>query len=81
ALAGIHMSPIPAMTYEPHLFHEKTLTSVEANTRADGNELLAIAAAIAVHSRRTRFDFADANRALALLKHDGVDGTAILMIG
>ncbi|HWE27555.1 MAG TPA: zinc-dependent alcohol dehydrogenase family protein [Polyangia bacterium] len=81
ALAGIHMSPIPAMTYEPHLFHEKTLTSVEANTRADGNELLAIAAAIAVHSRRTRFDFADANRALALLKHDGIDGTAILMIG
>ncbi|MGZ3441890.1 MAG: hypothetical protein ACXVDD_20360 [Polyangia bacterium] len=81
ALAGIHMSPVPAMTYEEHLFHEKTLTSVEANTRADGEALLAIAAAIPIRPRRRLFELADANLALATLAHDGIDGTGILVVG
>ena len=80
SLAGIHMSPIPEMTYEPHLFHEKTLTSVEANTRRDGEELLRIAATIPIRPRRQRFPLADANRALATLKHDGIDGTGVLVV-
>lgn len=80
ALAGIYMSPVPEMSYEPHLFHEKTLTSVEANTRADGEELLAEAARIPLEPRRQRFDFADANRALQTLKHDGIDGTGVLVL-
>jgi propanol-preferring alcohol dehydrogenase len=81
ALAGIHLSPIPELTYEPHLFHEKSVTSVEANTRADGVALLAAAAAIPIRPRRQSFAFEDAQRALALLAHDGVDGTALLHIG
>lgn len=80
SLAGIHMSPIPEMSYEPHLFHEKTLTSVEANTRRDGEELLRIAATIPIRPRRQRFVLADANRALATLKHDGIDGTGVLVV-
>ena len=80
ALAGIHMSTVPAMSYDEHLFHEKTLTSVEANTRADGEALLAIAAAIPIRPRRVLFDLADANRALATLKHDGIDGTGVLVV-
>lgn len=80
ALAGIHMSPIPAMDYEPHLFHEKNLTSVEANTRRDGEELFAIAAAIPIRPRRRDFAFADANQALLTLARDGIDGTGILIV-
>ena len=80
SLAGIHMSPVPEMTYEPHLFHEKTLTSVEANTRKDGEELLAIAAAIPIRPRRRLFPLAEANQALALLAHDGIDGTGVLVV-
>jgi len=80
ALAGIHLSPVPSLTYEEHLFHEKTITSVEANTRKDGEELLAIAAAIPIRARRRTFAFAQANEALATLAHDGIDGTAILAI-
>ena len=80
ALAGIHMSTVPAMSYDEHLFHEKTLTSVEANTRADGEALLALAAAVPIRPRRVLFDLADANRALATLKHDGIDGTGILVV-
>ena len=42
ALAGIYMTPVPALDYEECLFHEKSLRSVEANTRADGEPLLTL---------------------------------------
>ena len=80
ALAGIHMSEIPAMAYEPHLFWEKRLTSVTANTRRDGEALLAVAAAIPIRPRLHPYPLADANRALGDLAGDRVDGTAVLMI-
>jgi propanol-preferring alcohol dehydrogenase len=80
ALAGIHMSDVPAMAYEPHLFWEKTLQSVTANTRRDSEALLAEAAAIPVRPRVTRYVLADANRALQALAADRVTGTAVLML-
>jgi propanol-preferring alcohol dehydrogenase len=81
ALAGIHMSDVPAMAYEPHLFWEKTLQSVTANTRRDGEALLAEASAVPVKPRVTRYPLADANRALQALAGDRVAGTAVLMLG
>jgi propanol-preferring alcohol dehydrogenase len=81
ALAGIHMSDVPAMAYEPHLFWEKTLQSVTANTRTDGEALLAEAAAIPVKPRVTRYPLAEANRVLQALAGDRVTGTAVLMLG
>src|SRR5207248_6292769 len=44
SIAGIHLSGIPVLDYQRHLFEERTLTSVTANTRADGHEFLALAA-------------------------------------
>ena len=41
ALAGIYMTPIPALDYQRHLFYERDIRSVTSNTRADGRELLA----------------------------------------
>lgn len=81
ALAGIHMSPIPAMEYEPCLFHEKILRSVEANTRADGVELLAEAAAAGIRPRVTTFPLAEANEALVRLADDRIDGSGVLVVG
>jgi propanol-preferring alcohol dehydrogenase len=80
ALAGIHMTDVPAMTYEPHLFWEKALQSVTANTRADGEALLAEAAAIPIQPRIRRYALAEANRALQDLDGDRVEGTAVLMV-
>jgi alcohol dehydrogenase, propanol-preferring len=80
ALAGIHMSDVPAMAYEPHLFWEKTVRSVTANTRDDGLALLAEAVAIPLRPRVTRYPLADANRALQAVDADRVDGTAVLMM-
>ena len=81
ALAGIHMTDLPAMTYEPHLFWEKTLQSVTANARADGEALLAEAAAIPIRPRVTRYALKDANRALLDIKSSDVEASAVLMIG
>ena len=80
ATAGIHMSPIPEMEYEACLFHEKTLQSVEANTREDGRGLLREAAEIPVRPRVTEFPLEEANEALVRLKQDGIDGSAVLRV-
>jgi propanol-preferring alcohol dehydrogenase len=78
-LAGIHMSTIPAMEYEPHLFHEKTLRSVEANTRRDGEELLREAAEIPIRPAVVPYPLDAANDALAALKADRLVGTGVLL--
>ena len=80
ALAGIHMTDVPVMSYEPHLFWEKTLQSVTANTREDGEALLREAAVIPIRPHVRRYALADANRALADVAGDRVQGTAVLMV-
>jgi len=79
AIAGIHLTDVPALSYADHLFQEKTLTSVTANTRADGEALLAEAAAIGLKPRVTPFPLVQANEALAALAEDRVSGTAVLV--
>ncbi len=79
ALAGIYMTPVPAMEYGECLFHEKRLTSVEANTRADGVDLLREAAEIPIRPAVTPFSLEDANAALVRLKEDRIDGTGVLV--
>lgn len=80
ALAGIHVSAIPALDYQRHLFYERTLRSVTANTRQDGIELLRIAAAIPIRPHTVPFPLAQANEALRQLKHDGFEGAAVLRV-
>src|SRR3712207_8635954 len=38
AVAGIHLTDIPVLRYQDHLFQERQLRSVTANTRADGED-------------------------------------------
>jgi propanol-preferring alcohol dehydrogenase len=80
AVAGIHLSDIPTLDYQRHLFRERTLTSVTANTRADGEELLRLAAAVGVRARVTTYPFDEADRALADLAHGDVTGAAVLSL-
>ncbi|HYO17875.1 MAG TPA: zinc-dependent alcohol dehydrogenase family protein, partial [Dermatophilaceae bacterium] len=67
AVAGIHLSDIPALNYQRHAFHERTLTSVESNTRRDGEEFLTLAARLGVRAHTTQYAFSDAPTALAYL--------------
>jgi propanol-preferring alcohol dehydrogenase len=81
ALAGIYMSEIPALDYEKHLFYEKNVHSVTANTRDDGRALLAEAARIPIRPHTTTYPLSDANRALQDLKADRLSGTGVLIVG
>jgi propanol-preferring alcohol dehydrogenase len=78
AVAGIHLTDIPRLDYQHHLFRERTLTSVTANTRADGEELLRLASALGVraHTRAVPFDGADV--ALEEVAAGDVSGAAVL---
>ena len=79
AIAGIHLSDIPALNYQDHLFEERTLQSVTANTRKDGEEFLRRAAEIPVQVTTTRYRLDQADIALRDLAHDRVNGAAVLV--
>jgi alcohol dehydrogenase, propanol-preferring len=80
AVAGIYLSPIPPLDYDRHLFNEKELRSVTANTRADGEEFLKLAGEIPIRTHTIAMNLEDANRALNMLKHDELKGAAVLRI-
>jgi len=79
AIAGIHLSDIPVLDYQRHLFNERTLRSVTANTRGDGHAFLERAADIGIQVTTTPYPFDRADRALVDLAHDDVNGAAVLV--
>ena len=81
SVAGIHLSDIPTLDYQEHLFRERTLTSVTSNTRADGEELLRLAPRLGVTATVTPYPFDRADEALDALMADRVHGAAVLRIG
>lgn len=78
AVAGIHLTDIPGLDYARHLFQERSLRSVTANTRQDGLDFLEAAARIPIRVTTDLRPFAQADRALADLAHDRVSGAAVL---
>ncbi len=79
AIAGIYLSDIPVLNYQDHLFEERTLQSVTANTRQDGEAFLAEAARIHVRVAATPYPMDRADSALSDLSGDRVNGAAVLV--
>ncbi len=80
AMAGIYMSPIPALDYTQHLFFERDVRSVTSNTRQDGEDLLREAARIPIRPEVQSYPFEQVNRALQDLKNDRINGTGLVQI-
>jgi propanol-preferring alcohol dehydrogenase len=80
AVAGIHLTDVPELSYERHLFEERTLTSVTANTRRDGIELLDLAERAGLRIVTTPYPFEAADRALGDLAADRVNGAAVIRV-
>ena len=78
ACGGIHMSDIPSMVYEDAIFHEKNLTTVESNTRRDGEEFLTLASRLNIKPHVTAYPFEKADEALRRLKKGDVTGAYVL---
>lgn len=77
--AGIHMSDIPSFPYEL-LWGERVLRSVANLTRRDGEEFLALAPQIPIHTQVEPFPLTAANEALAALRSGKIQGAAVLVI-
>ena len=75
--AGIHMSEIPAFSYDL-LWEERMVRSVANLTRQDGDEFLEIAPRVPVRSKVEVFPLAEANQALERLRSGQIEGAAVL---
>ena len=78
AVAGIWLSDIPRLDYADELFQERQLRSVTANTRADGEQFLRLAATYGIRATTTAYPMAEADRALADLAAGRFSGAAVL---
>nr|BFE33018.1 zinc-binding alcohol dehydrogenase family protein [Actinomadura rugatobispora] len=79
AIAGIHLTDVPGLDYERHLFQERQVRSVTANTRADGEEFLRLAARLPVTATTHVYDLDAADRALRDLDAGAFTGAAVLV--
>jgi len=79
AIAGIHLSDIPPLNYQDHLFQEREIRSVTANTRDDAREFLDFAGRHRLSVSTMRYDLEDAQQALDDLRADRVTGAAVLV--
>jgi len=75
--AGIHMSDIPSFPYGL-LWGERVVRSVANLTRADGDELLALAPEVPVETHVETVPLLQANEALARLRAGDVRGALVL---
>src|SRR2546430_357903 len=78
SIAGIYLSDIPTLNYQRHLFQERALLSVTANTREDGRQFLDLAARHPLEVATTAYPFTEAVSALRDLAADRVNGAAVL---
>ncbi len=79
AVAGIHLSDIPRLNYQEHLFQERTLRSVTSNTRADGEEFLRLADRLNLKVTTTPYPLTEAPHALEDLAAGRVRGAGVLI--
>ncbi len=77
--AGIHMSEIPAFSYDL-LWEERVVRSVANLTREDGREFMALAPQVPVRTEVEAFPLPAANEALARLRSGAVNGAVALSI-
>lgn len=77
-LGGIHMSPIPEMPYGL-LWGERIVRSVANLTRQDAIDFLALAPRVPVETHTTAMPLAEANEALARLRHGDLVGALVLV--
>lgn len=81
AVAGIHLSEVPALNYDRDLFHERDLRSVTANTRLDGEELFRLTARLPITAHTTVVPFDQIDQALSNLAHGRSSGSLVATLG
>lgn len=79
AIAGIHLSDVPVLNYQRHLFYERQIRSVTSNTRADARAFLDFAARHRIEVTTPEYPLGEADRALTDLAEGRISGAAVLL--
>lgn len=79
AIAGIHLSDIPVLNYQRHLFQERQIRSVTSNTRADARAFLDFAGRHRIEVTTPEYPLEQADRALIDLAEGRIAGAAVLL--
>lgn len=80
SIAGIHLSDIPALDYQRHLFQERQLRSVTSNTRADAQAFLHFAEQHHLQVTSPAYPLDRADEALNDLSAGRIAGAAVLIV-
>ncbi|HEU4359944.1 MAG TPA: alcohol dehydrogenase, partial [Mycobacterium sp.] len=80
AIAGIHLTDIPALNYQRHLFSERQIRSVTSNTRADARAFLTFAGQHHIEVTTPEYPLGQADRALSDLSAGRIAGAAVLLV-
>jgi propanol-preferring alcohol dehydrogenase len=79
AINAIHLDRIPQFDYDRLLWGERQIRSVANMTRQDARDFLRLAAELKLSPKVTVFPLDRANDALATLKKDQIDGSAVII--
>ncbi|RRQ27181.1 zinc-binding alcohol dehydrogenase family protein [Rhodococcus sp. Eu-32] len=79
-LAGIHMSDVPPLNYDRHLFHEKHLRSIESNTRTDARSFLERCKDTHLRLETVEYGLDQVPTALRDLSHGRFAGAAVVVM-
>ena len=80
AIAGIHLSDIPELSYQRHLFGERQVRSVTSNTREDAREFLGFAGSHRLRVTTPQYPMSRAADALDDLRAGRIAGAAVLVV-
>lgn len=79
AINAIHLDRIPEFDYDSLLWGERQIRSVANMTRADARDFLRIAGEIGIRPKVVTFPLGQVNEALAAIKRDSIDGSAVVI--
>jgi propanol-preferring alcohol dehydrogenase len=80
AINAIHLDRMPAFDYDKLLWGERQIRSVANMTRADAQDFLKIAYELKIEPRVAVFSLDDANKALAAIKDETGNGSAVIVM-
>lgn len=80
AVAGIHVTDVPSLNYQRHLFQERQIRSVTSNTRADARAFLDFVGRHHIEVTTPEYPLDHADRALRDLSAGRVAGAAVLLV-
>jgi propanol-preferring alcohol dehydrogenase len=80
AINAIHLDRMPQFDYDKLLWGERQIRSVANMTRRDARDFLHICGQIGIKTKTTAFSLDDINEAMEAVRHDAIDGAAVIVL-